>query len=326
MKKSAVFLLAIGLGLLTGLSSCVDGDDSIGGGSGGNGNGTGPGGGNNDKSEPVITIQESPEKFLRPGDSVNFQVLLESNSSIERLSEVSFELFQLNPSGEFEILPSYTDTVSKAGIPSSGERFGALLRSSEFVSGDTLKAQFTLKNTDGGFTREVDTVIISEFMDDRVTWGSFSGPDSIIRIRHALNDDQDEPRDKFGLFYTANNYQMGYVVNGLAREADIADDSQTDSTFAKRWRSETATRFVKANNADLNFTYPLDVRVEGAYNAGNPTKTVENIQEGDFIIANVRNDDKFILIRITRILEDTEDATQRFIQFKAAGKDLCTKC
>ena len=319
MKKSAVFLLAVGLGLLTGLSSCVDGDDSIGGGSGGNGNGTGPGGGNNDKSEPVITIQESPEKFLRPGDSVSFQVLLESNSSIERLSEVSFELFQLNSSGEFEILPSYTDTVSKAGIPSSGERFGALLRSTEFNSGDTLKARFTLKNTDGGFTREVDTVIISEFMDDRVLR---AGEDSVIRIQHALVDDPNAPLNKFGLFYTANSYQMGYVVSGQAREADIADDSQSDSTFAKRWRSETDTRFVKANNADLNFTYPLDVKVEGAYYAGNPTKTVENIQEGDFIIANVRNDDKFILIRITRVLEDTEDATQRFIQFKGTGKDL----
>ncbi len=316
MKKSAVFLLAIGLGLLTGLSSCVDGDDSIGGGSSGNGNGGSSG---SNESDPNITIQESPDKFLRPGDSVDFQVLLESNSTVARLNEVTFELFERQPNGEFEVLPGYTRVISKAGIPSSGERFGALLESSEFNSGDTLKAQFTLKNTDGGSATEEQTLILSEFMDDRVLR---AGEDSVIRIQHALVDDPNAPQNKFGLFYTANSYQMGYVVSGQAVEADIADDSQTDSTFAKRWRSETATRFVKANDADLNFTYPLDVKVEGAYNAGDPTETVENIQEGDFIIANVRNDDKFILIRITRILEDTENATQRFIQFKATGKDL----
>lgn len=317
MRKSLLFLVAVGFGLVSALSGCVDGDDSIGG--SGNGNGNGGGGGSN-TSEPQVTIQRGPDKFVRAGDSLDFQVLLESNSTIAQLNEITFELLRLNTNGNYEALPDYTRTISKAGIPSSGERFGALIESGTFASGDTLRAQFTLKNTDGGSTVKRQMIIVSEFMDDRVVSAL---EDTTLLLNHRFIDDPNEPKNKFSFFYTANFYDMGFVTSGPPdRKADIADFSASDSTYERRVRSKTDTRFVRANDADINFTYPLDVKVEAAYNAGTPTDVIENIQVDDIIIANVRQDDKFIVIKITQILEDTENATGRFMQFKATGKDL----
>ncbi len=313
MRKSAILLLAIGFGIMSSLSSCIDGSDDIGGGSGGNNNG----GGNGNDPDPIITIQKGPDKFIRAGDSLNYQLLLESNSQLTSLKEVTFELLEL-VDGEYEALPSYTSVIDKSGIPSTGQRFGFVAEST-FQSGDTLRAKFTLENTNGNKTTKKRMLIVSEFMDDRVISAT---EDSTIIIQHRLIDNPNAPKNEFSLYYTSNLYQMGYVTSGQGQKADIADFSKSDSTFDKRWRSKTSTRFVKANSADLDFTYPLDVKVATAYKDGSPTDVIENIQEGDLYIANVRQSDRYLLIKIQRIFTTPEKATAKFIQFKATGKNL----
>lgn len=312
MKSKTLFILALGFGLISGLSSCVDGTDDI----GGKGNGNN-GGGSGSKKDPVITIESEPDKFIRAGDSVSYELVLESNSQLTSLKELRFELLE-GIGNNFNALPSYSRTFDKAGIPSSGERFGFLIEST-FSSGDTLKAKFTLENANGASTTKERMLIVSELMDDRVISGA---EDSTIIIQHRLIDDPNQPKNEFSLDYSANEYNMGYVTSGQGEEADIADDSQTDSTFAKRWKSKTSTMFVKANEADLNFTYPIDVKVEGAYKAGSPAKVVENIEEDDIIIANVRDEDKYVVIQIQRVFDSPEKATAKYIQFKATGKNL----
>ncbi len=313
MRSTVKFLLAIGFGVITGLSSCVDGSDSIGGGSGG-GNGNG---GGSDSSNPKITIQSQPDKFVRAGDSLSYQLLLQSNSQLTSLKEVRFELQRL-VDGSYKVLPDFTSVIDKSGIPSTGQRFGFVIKNT-FESGDTLRAKFMLENTNGSSTTKTRMLIVSEFMDDRVI---SSAEDSTIIIQHRFIDNPNEPKNEFSLYYTANLYQMGYVTSGQGQEADIADYSSDTSTFDRRWRSKTQTRFVKANDANLDFTYPLDVKVEAAYKARTPTDVIENISEGDLYIANVRQTGRYLVIKITEIFDQPEDPTARYIQFKATGKDL----
>ena len=313
--KKLTLILAIGLGLAYVLSSCVKGDDLARGG-GDNGNGTNPG---NPKGteKPKVQIASDPGDFVRINDSVNFQLILNSNSTISTLNKVSMQVFKKESSG-FRDLTQYTKEASKTGRTAAGHTFGFTIKDIDFNSKDSIRVKFTIKATNGKTAEAKHVLVVSRVMRDRVI---AAGNDSVIRINHKFTNSQ-PPDNKFSLKYTSSAYQMGYVEGGQGDSADIADNSPNDSTFTREWTANTSTMFVKANNSDINFNNPLDVQVTAAYDNGSPSSTVSGLKKDDLIVARVRDKEKYILIKIHRVFEASSNPKDAFIEFKARGKNL----
>lgn len=101
-------------------------------------------------------------------------------------------------------------------------------------------------------------------------------------------------------------------------DADMQNDSQPGATtviFHKGWKSETATRFVKANGFD--YAAATIESAVTAYVAGTELAVVNDVVEGDIFIAKLRGNDEYCVIKITEVKVEgsTKGENDDYIKF-----------
>ena len=103
-----------------------------------------------------------------------------------------------------------------------------------------------------------------------------------------------------------------------SEDADMQNDSQPGATtviFHKGWKSETATRFVKAN--DFDYAAATVENAIATYEAGTELEVVNDVVEGDIFIAKLRGNDEYCVIKITEVKVEgnTKGENDDYIKF-----------
>ena len=309
----------LSVSLIIGLASCSDdGSQEIRGDDGNPSTGNGNGNNNSPNNQPKINFEETPNDIQQPGDSVTYQVTLQSSTGETNLDKLTMEIMAKNSGGSFTALPEYTKNKDLSPVPTTGTKVGFRLKNEDFENYDSVKAKFTLTDMAENNTVNSHLFGLGEIFRDRYV---AAGGDSVIRINHRLTPIQ-PPDNKFDLYYEENNVTVGYVP-GAGSEATIKDDSKDSFTFNRRWATETEASFVKANNSDINYNRPFDLEIQKAYANGTPSSSVINISQGDLIIVKLRSPgNNFALLQIETVAEDQQNPRSSYISFKGRGANI----
>ncbi len=273
---------------------------------------------NQTTGDPSITFRNTPAGIAKAGDSVGFRLTLQSSSSEFNLSDLRMEVLRKPVGGAYTALPNYTKEATFSNVPATGTQMGFRLKNEDFNNKDSVKVKFTLNDeADNSKTKEW-ALALGKLIEDMY---KKAGGDTVIPIHHKETTKQ-PPDNKYDLHHEDNT--TGYVNPGgsAGNEATIADDSQTDSTFERRWTTETSADFVKANGSGINFNEIYDIQLAKAYQNGSPTQTLINLSEGDLIIVNLRDNGGLALLKIVNVAKDQNNTASSFISFKGKAKDI----
>jgi len=118
-------------------------------------------------------------------------------------------------------------------------------------------------------------------------------------------------------WYSANAWAWDLVNNRSSRsedadgDKDMANPGTTDWSFKKEWYSKNGTLFVKNNS--FNYNNPTVEAAAAAFSGGS---TSISVSQGDIIIAKLRGQDEFVVIKITEIRETSIENNDDYIKFE----------
>ena len=102
---------------------------------------------------------------------------------------------------------------------------------------------------------------------------------------------------------------------------DVQDEDPTTSDFEKKWKAQNDTRFVSVGTiSDADQATLSDMDLKAKYNAltAIPSATTPVLATGDFIVAKLRGQDQYALIKITNVYDDNQSGAghnEDYIEF-----------
>ncbi len=109
------------------------------------------------------------------------------------------------------------------------------------------------------------------------------------------------------------NNQVQTFSKSVSSSCDLINVKSPDFSFRKEWQSENGTQFALANSLNYHSKLCLE-NVKKCFSTSSPSSKV-SFSNGSIIIAKLRGQDEFVVIKITEIKETSPEDNNDYIKF-----------
>jgi len=297
--KKLFYIFSIGLlGSLLTLSSCSDDDDGNGNNNGGNGGGQ--------ASKPKMKFPQDPQGFAIIGNDLTYTVKISSSSL--NIDKVSIKASVKDTGATtYQNIPKHTETQDFSGDSKEETYTWKMpIEDANYNAFDSLKIEFTGADKGGQETTITKRLVVGALLDELV-----KGKDPLIDNEEAWPIYHRNKGSKFGLTLDYKDGRFG--TTGQKGSADFFDNSKGMDTLSMEWVVNNETKLARPNSDNYTFESTTDGMAEALFAGDKGVDTLANIAEGDIIVAKIRNERFYALMKIDKVVNvsNTDNNTKR---------------